>query len=79
MYPLRPAYTLTTSTRTIHESWDPVRGSRQMQHNNAASSSSNHWNAVMVDVNVNLERALAKRIVVDVAFDALALKTARVI
>ena len=63
----------------IHESRDPAQVSRQMQHNNVELSSSNRWNAVMVDVNVNLERALAKRIAVDVAFDALALKTARVI
>jgi len=77
MYPLHPAYTLTTSTRTIHESWDP--GSRRMQHNNVESSSSNPWNAAMVDANVNLGPALVKRTVVDVVFDALVLKTPRVI
>jgi hypothetical protein len=77
MYPLHPAYIPTTSTRTIHESWDPL--SRRMQHNNLALSSSNPWNAVMVDVNANLELALVKRIVVDAVFDALAPKTRRVI
>jgi hypothetical protein len=65
--------------RTIQESWDLHLDSHQMQHYNLASSSSNHWNAVMVDVNVNRELALAKRIVVDVVSDALALKMPKVI
>ena len=77
MYHLHPVYTLTTSTPTTLESWDPV--SHQMQHNNVESSSSNRWNAVTVDVNVNLAHALAKRIVVDAVFDALVPKTPRVI
>ena len=63
----------------IHESWDPDPASRQMQHNNVELSSSNRWNAVMVDVNVNLEPALAKRTAVDAVSDALAPKTVRAI
>jgi len=77
MYPLHPAYTLTISTPTILESWDPA--SRQMQHNNVESSSSNPWNAATVDVNVNLGPVPVKRIVVDVVFDALVPKTPRAI
>jgi len=76
-YPLHPVYIPTTSMRTIHESWDPL--SRRMQHNNLASSSLNHWNAVTVDVNVNLGHALAKKIVADAVSDALVPKTPRAI
>jgi hypothetical protein len=77
MYLLHPASTLTISTRTTLESWAPV--SHQIQHNKMELSSSNHWNAVTVDVNVSPGPALARRTAVDVVYDALAPKTPRVI